>query len=85
MVKEIVEGNISVEMHLSQSTRTSKETLNRIKATLCGLQFLLSKNEDEIVRLGEAYLDGVEVGMNLTIKEKEDKDELPKVGFRANL
>lgn len=84
-MRETSDGALTFEMLVKPSPNTPHELLDRLRAALCGLQYVFTKNEAEIVNLGEAYMEGIEVGARLVTGSKGSKEDSPKVGFHANL
>lgn len=86
---ETSSGDLKLEVNIEQADRTPEQVLDRIRATLCGLQYVLNNNESEIQGLGEAFIEGMETGIRAmqsgrvgsTLKS-DDKDK-PTMGFHA--
>lgn len=77
-------GDLRIEIDIGQAERTSEQLMDRLRATLCGLQYVLNKNESEIHSLGEAYLEGLENGV-ASSRPKPSSQTGPKIGFHAEL
>ena len=84
---ETEDGDLRLVVDIHAADKTPEALLDRLRATLCGMQYVLNKNEEEVLHLGEAYIEGLETGLRAARgSEKISPEEaVAKMGFHANL
>lgn len=81
------DGEYRLEVNIEQSDNANEQVMDRIRATICGLQYLLNKNEEMVHNLGEAFIDGMETGIRASSmgSKKDSPTERSTMGFHASL
>lgn len=86
---ETPNGDLRLNVDVFQGKHTTEEMMQRIRAIVCGMKHVYSKNVDEIESLGGAYMDGLETGIGVMQQKKPktppDGDDGPKMGFHAKI
>jgi hypothetical protein len=86
---ETRDGDLRMAVDIEQNEGTSEDLMFRIRSTLCGLSYLYNKNGEHVEAMGEAYIEGLETGIE-SMKKKDTpsgssgpNEHGATMGFRA--